>query len=188
MGRRRSSGTLKRVEGMRVIIPEQRIAARVQELAEAINRDFAGRKLLVLGILKGSLIFLADLVRRLRLPIRYEVVVLSSYKDGTTPGDVDFFGELPAARPDEEILIVEDIIDTGHTLERLRDWLNEQYDRPVSLCVFLNKLGRRDADVAPDYVGFTLRTRAFVVGYGLDYAEGYRNLPYIAALEAGETA
>lgn len=172
---------------MRILVSENNIQRRVGELAALINRDYAGRRLLVLGILKGSLIFLADLVRRIRVPLRYEVVVISSYRDGTEPGAVDFYGELPQAEPDEAILVVEDIIDTGQTMSKLRRWLDAHYNRSVGLCVMLDKQGRRNNVVELDYVGFTLETNDFLVGYGLDYAGGMRNLPFIAALEEGET-
>lgn len=172
---------------MRVLVSETEIQRRVGELAAVINRDYAGRKLLVVGILKGSLIFLADLVRRIRAPLRYEVVVVSSYRNGTEPGSISFFGELPTAAPDEDVLVVEDIIDTGRTMSRLRRWLDDHYNRQTRLCVMLDKQGRRDIPVKLDYVGFTIETDDFLVGYGLDYAEELRNLPYIAALDAAET-
>lgn len=153
------------------------------ELAREINADLGGGPLLVLGVLKGSIIFLADLVRRLEMPLRFEVVALSSYREGEEPGELHFYGKLPEARPDERILVVEDIVDTGRTLEELRCFLDEHYARPVSVCVFLNKPGRRRRPVEVDYIGFTYAGDGFVVGYGLDYAGRHRNLPFIAVME-----
>jgi hypoxanthine phosphoribosyltransferase len=171
---------------LRVIYTAEDIARRVGELAREINADLGGGPLLVLGVLKGSIIFLADLVRRLTMPMRYEVVALSSYRDGAEPGELHFYGELPRARPDERILVVEDIVDTGRTLAELRRYLDVHYGQPVKICVLLGKLGRRRHRVDVDYTGFVLDEGTFVVGYGLDYAGHHRNLPYIAALEPGE--
>lgn len=171
---------------MRVIYSAEEIAERVGGLAREINADLGGGLLLVLGVLKGSIIFLADLVRRLEMPLKFEVVALSSYREGDEPGELHFYGKLPEARPDERILVVEDIVDTGRTLTELRRYLDAHYGRPVSVCVFLNKPGRRRRRVDVDYTGFTYTGDGFVVGYGLDYAGRYRNLPFIAVLEAGE--
>ncbi|OGD72519.1 MAG: hypothetical protein A2Y64_03230 [Candidatus Coatesbacteria bacterium RBG_13_66_14] len=168
---------------MQVVFSERDIAERVGGLAREINADLGGGPLLVLGVLKGSVIFMADLIRRLEMPLRFEVVALSSYRDGDEPGELHFYGMLPEARPGERILVVEDIVDTGRTLTELRRHLDAHYGRPVSVCVFLNKPGRRRRPVAVDYTGFTYPGDGFVVGYGLDYAGRYRNLPFIALLE-----
>ncbi|MCX7022050.1 MAG: phosphoribosyltransferase family protein, partial [bacterium] len=128
---------------MQVVFSERDIERRVGELAREINADLGDGPLLVLGVLKGSIIFLADLVRRLEMPLKFEVVALSSYRDGDEPGELQFYGELPEARPDERIIFVEDIVDTGRTLTELRRFLDEHYGRPVAVCAFLDKPGRR---------------------------------------------
>jgi len=168
---------------LQVIYSAEEITERVGELAREINAALGGGPLLVLGVLKGSIIFLSDLIRRLEMPLRFELVAFSSYRDGDEPGELRFYGELPHARPGESILVVEDIVDTGRTLAELRRFLDAHYGRPVSVCVFVNKPERRRRRVKVDYTGFTYAGDGFVVGYGLDYAERYRNLPYIAILE-----
>jgi hypoxanthine phosphoribosyltransferase len=171
---------------LRTLFSAEQIARRVGELAREISADLGDGPLLVLGVLKGSIIFLSDLVRRLEMPLKFEVVALSSYRDGDEPGELHFYGELPEARPDESILVVEDIVDTGRTLAELRHFLDEHYERPVRVCAFVNKPGRRRRPVEVDYTGFTYPGDGFVVGYGLDYAGRYRNLPFIALLEPGD--
>jgi hypoxanthine phosphoribosyltransferase len=168
---------------LQVIYSAEEIAERVGELAREINADLGGGPLLVLGVLKGSIIFLSDLIRRLEMPLRFELVAFYSYRGGDEPGELRFYGELPHARPGERILVVEDIVDTGRTLTELRRFLDAHYGRPVSVCVFVNKPERRRRKVKVDYTGFTYAGDGFVVGYGLDYAERYRNLPHIALLE-----
>ena len=168
---------------MRIIYTAADIARRVEELARQINADLGDGPLLVLAVLKGSVIFMADLVRRLLMPLRFEVVALSSYREGLEPGELHFYGELPEARPGERILVVEDIVDTGRTLAELRHHLDAHYERPVFICAFVNKPGRRRRPVEVDYTGFTYEGDGFLVGYGLDYAGRHRNLPHIAVLE-----
>ncbi len=171
---------------MRTLYTASEIANRVAELAARIEADHNGKPLLVLGVLKGSLIFLADLVRRLRLPLRYELIALSSYRQDTEPGELLIYGELPQPEPDEEVLIVEDIVDTGGTMARLGVLLEEHYERKAKICALLDKRTRRNHHTVVDYAGFRLDSDDFVVGYGLDYDGRYRNLPYIAVLEEGE--
>ena len=168
---------------MRIIYSAKEIAERVDELAREISADLGDGPLLALGVLKGSIIFLADLVRRLTMPLRFEVVAISSYREGDEPGEIHFYGELPEAGPDERILVVEDIVDTGRTLSELRRFLDEHYGRQVSICVLLNKPGRRSRRVDVDYTGFVFTGDDFLVGYGLDYAGRYRNLPHIAVMD-----
>jgi len=171
---------------MRTLYTASQIANRVAELAADIENDLNGKPLLVLGVLKGSLIFLADLVRQLRLPLRYELIALSSYRQDTEPGELLVYGELPEPEPDEEVLIVEDIVDTGGTMARLTELLEQHYGQSARICSLLDKHTRRNHHTVVDYAGFRLEGDDFVVGYGLDHAGRYRNLPYIAALDAGE--
>jgi hypoxanthine phosphoribosyltransferase len=171
---------------MRTLYTASEIASRVAELAAQIAADHNGKPLLVLGVLKGSLIFLADLVRRLNLPLRYELIALSSYRNNTDPGELLVYGELPQSEPGEEVLIVEDIVDTGGTMARLTELLERHYGQSAKICALLDKRTRRNHHTVVDYAGFRLDSDDFVVGYGLDYDGRYRNLPYIGVLEDDE--
>jgi hypoxanthine phosphoribosyltransferase len=166
----------------RVLFTEAEIAQRVSELGERITSDYAGRRLLVVGVLTGASIFLCDLVRQVRLPLAIDFMTVSSYGASTrSSGVVRILKDLEAPLEGKDVLLVEDIVDTGLTLAYLQETLRARHPASLRVCAFLDKPERRVQAVSVDYVGFTI-PNAFVVGYGLDYNQLYRNLPYVAVL------
>ena len=165
-----------------VLIGETEIAARVRELAADIERDFVKQDLLVVALLTGTVPFLADLIRHITLPLRLDFMGVSSYGNNTTPGELVFTKELRLEAQNRDVLLVDDILDTGKTLRAVIDKLNALGPRSLKTCVLLEKKSRRSEKITADYVGFEVPD-AFVVGYGLDYAERYRNLPFIGILK-----
>ena len=164
------------------------IRARVRELAQAVSQDYADRNLLLICVLKGAAIFWADLCRALQVPCQSDFVAMESYGDATTPlGKPRFTKAADVSLVDRDVLIVEDIIDTGHTIVRLRGLLQAQSPRSVALCALLDKAERREVQTPIEYCGFVI-PNAFVVGYGLDFAQQYRHLPHIATLEPARPA
>ncbi|MBM7867386.1 hypoxanthine phosphoribosyltransferase [Heliobacterium gestii] len=167
----------------RVLVSEAAIQAKVRELGEQLSTDYAGKDLLVVGILKGALVFMADLIRAIRIPIEIDFMAVSSYGQGTkSSGAVRIMKDLDRAIENRHILIVEDIVDTGLTLNYLVDNLKSRGAASVKVCTILDKPSRRKTPVAPDYNGFTIPDE-FVIGYGLDYAEQYRHIPFVAVLK-----
>jgi hypoxanthine phosphoribosyltransferase len=166
----------------RILITEKQIACRVQEMTRQLEIDYAGRELVVVALLNGTVMFLADLVRHLNLPLRLDFMGVSSYGAGTTSGELLWTKELRLDVRGRDVLLVDDILDTGRTLDRVRSKLRLLKPRRLRICVLLDKPSRRVAKVKPDYVGFTIPDH-FVVGYGLDYAERYRNLPFVGVLK-----
>lgn len=171
---------------MRVLLTEEQIRDGVERLAKQVEADYNDRAVTVLSVLTGSIVLLADLIRKLPMPLRVGVIQASSYRGkATTPGPLIVHPELVPDVRDRHVLLVDDIFDTGRTLtaltERLRQW------KPTSLksMVLLRKEGRQEVDYRPDYCAFTIPD-VFVVGYGLDYDDQYRNLPYLAALEESD--
>ncbi len=165
-----------------VLIGETEISARVRELAADIERDFIDRDLLVVALLTGTVPFLADLIRHITLPLRLDFMGVSSYGNKTAPGELVFTKELRLEAQNRDVLLVDDILDTGKTLRAVIDKLNALEPRSLKTCVLLEKKSRRVEKITADYVGFEVPD-AFVVGYGLDYAERYRNLPFIGILK-----
>ena len=165
------------------LVAEKEIAARVAELGRAIARDYAGARLVLVGVLQGAIPFVADLMRAVALDVTIDFLRASSYGAGTTSsGTVRLVTDLSIDIADRHVLIVDDIVDTGHTLAALKHTLEARGPLSVRTCVLLDKTGRRQIDVTVDYVGFTI-SNVFVVGYGLDYGGLYRNLPYVATLD-----
>lgn len=164
-----------------VMISEQEIAATLDRMAEQINNDYADvENLLLVGLLKGSVVVMTDLARRLKGDIHYDFMTASSYHGGTeSSGDVKIVMDLANSIRGRHVLLVEDIIDTGRTLSKVRDLLLSRAPASLKICTFLDKPSRRVVDVDVDYVGHEIPDE-FVIGYGLDYAESYRQLPYIA--------
>lgn len=168
---------------VRPLISAERIAQRVAELAEQITRDYAGRSLVLLSVLKGSFVFAADLARAIDLPIRVEFLGVRSYGDDTkSSGVVQITQDLTRPVTGDDLVIVEDIIDTGLTISYLREQLRGRNPASVKVAALLHKPARMQREVEIDYLGFTIDD-VFVVGYGLDYAERYRNLPYVGVLD-----
>ena len=171
---------------MKRLLTTEQIEDGVNRLAAELGGFYAGRAVTIIGVLNGSIVFLADLIRRLDLPLRVGLVQASSYRGrATEPADlrVDL-----AMMPDIEgrhVLLIDDIFDTGHTLAKLMAHLREAQPLSVRSAVLLRKLGRKAVSMEPDHVVFEI-PNAFVVGYGLDYCDAYRNLPYVAVLEDGD--
>ena len=166
-----------------ILIGEQEIAVRVRELAADIERDFDGKDLLVVALLTGTVPFLADLVRHITLPMRLDFMGVSSYGSGITPGELVFTKELRLEARERDVLLVDDILDTGKTLRAVIDKLTALQPRSLKTCVLLEKISRRAEAITANYVGFEVPDE-FVIGYGLDYAEKYRNLPFIGILKS----
>jgi hypoxanthine phosphoribosyltransferase len=170
-----------RGEVERVLIGEERLARRVKSLAREIERDCRGRELVVVSLLNGTVLFLADLIRHLNLPLRLDFIGVSSYGVGTESGDLVFTKELRLDVRGRNVLLLDDILDTGNTLSRVKSKLRALKPRRLRTCVLLDKPARRTQPVQADYVGFEV-PNLFVVGYGLDFAERYRNLPFVGVL------
>ena len=167
----------------RILFTEEELSRRVQELADGINRDYAGKELLLISVLRGSFIFMADLVRRLTIPCRVDFMACSSYGSGTTSsGQVKVTKDLSESIEGLNVLVVEDILDSGRTLNYLLKLLEARRPASVRLCTLLDKPERRVVQVNVDYTGFVIPD-TFIVGYGLDYDQRYRNLPYIGELK-----
>lgn len=165
-----------------VLFTEEKIAAKVEEIGRQITRDYLGRDLLIVCVLKGAMPFTADLIRRIELPLEMDTIVASSYGSSTkSSGAVRIMKDLERGIEGRNVIIVEDIIDTGLTLNYLKDNLLARKPASLKICSFLDKPSRRKVDLKPDYCGFGIPDE-FVVGYGLDYAEKYRNLPYVGVL------
>ncbi len=166
-----------------VLLTEEQIRNRVKELAAQISKDYQGKQLLLVGILKGSMPFMADLMRYLSINAKIDFMSVSSYGAGTvSSGQVRIILDLNKPIENYDLLIVEDILDSGATLSYIREILTLRKPRSFKIATLLDKPSRRKADIAADYSGFEIPD-AFVVGYGLDYAEDYRNLPYIGILK-----
>ena len=165
-----------------VLLTEDQIQARVSELGSQLNRDYAGLEPVLISVLKGSIVFLADLVRGMELPLSIDIMEVSSYGAATeTSGQVRILKDLSNPIEGRHVIVVEDIIDTGLTLNYLLRYLREKGPASLRICCLLDKPARRLTEIPIDYVGFTIPDR-FVVGYGLDYGERYRNLPYVGVL------
>jgi hypoxanthine phosphoribosyltransferase len=164
------------------LVPEDRLAQRVKELAAEISRDYAGRELLLVGVLKGAVFFLSDLMRHLEIPVEVDFMAVASYGSATkTSGVVRILKDLDAVIEDRDVLIVEDIVDSGLTLQYLLRNLAGRDPRSLEVCALLVKPERAKVELPARYVGFEIPNR-FAIGYGLDHQERYRNLPYVAAL------
>ena len=167
----------------RILLTEEQIRSRVKEVAAAIDRDYQGKNPLVVGILKGSIIFFSDIIRCLSMPIDLDFMVVSSYGSGTvSSGKLNIKKDLDNDVKGRDVLIIEDIIDSGFTLANLKTLLTERGAASVKIATLLNKSARREYDIAPDYNCFYIENE-FVIGYGLDYNEHYRHLPYIGILK-----
>ena len=167
-----------------ILVTEEQLKAKVNELGAQITKDYEGRDLLLVSILKGSVVFMADLMRAIRMPCGIDFMVVSSYggANTTSTGLVKIVKDLDQDLSGKDLLIVEDILDTGITLSHLVPMLKLRNPASVRLCTILSKPSRRKADIEPDYLGFEVPDE-FVVGYGLDYDEKYRNLPYVGVLK-----
>ncbi len=165
-----------------VLIAKADIDKRVRELADMISRDYEGKDLVIIGILKGAFVFMADLIRQLRIPCQVDFVRLASYGAGTvSTGNITISKDIETSIEGKDVLVVEDIVDTGLTLSALIERLRERDPRSLNVCVFLDKKDRRKVPFEAEYVGFNIPDR-FVVGYGLDFNEMYRFLPDVCVI------
>ena len=165
----------------RILITDKQLARRVKSLAQQIEKDFAGREMVVVSLLNGTVVFLADLIRQLNLPLRLDFIGVSSYGADTKSGELVFTKELRLDVRGRDVLLVDDILDTGKTLSRVLPKLKALKPRRIKICVLLDKPARRVEKIKADFAGFSIPD-FFVVGYGLDYAERYRNLPFVGVL------
>src|SRR5438270_8632409 len=170
-----------RREVQRMLISDKQIARRIKELSVEIEADFKNREMVVVSLLNGTVMFLADLIRYLSLPLRLDFIGVSSYGAGTESGELVFTKELRLDVRGRDVLLVDDILDTGKTLYRVLGKIRALKPRRIKTCVLLDKTARRLEEVEADYVGFEIPD-FFVVGYGLDFAERYRNLPFVGVL------
>lgn len=163
----------------RPFLTVEQIQRKVKELADLISEDYEGKDLLAVGILKGAFVFFSDLVRMIRTPLMVDFLIASSYLRGDSTGDVRLHYDIREEISGKDMLLVEDIVDTGITLNSIRERILMKGPRSLRICTFLDKAGRREVQVPLDYVGFSIPNE-FVVGYGLDYDNKFRNLPYIS--------
>lgn len=173
-------------ESVRVMISETEVAKRIEEMGRQIGEDYAGKQIHLICILKGGVFFMCELAKRISVPVSMDFMSVGSYGDGTaSSGVVRLVKDLDESLEGKDVLVVEDIIDSGRTLYYLLDVLRKRQPNSMKLCTLLDKPDRRVRDVKVDYVGFEIPDE-FVVGYGLDYAQKYRNLPYIGIVEGVE--
>lgn len=167
----------------KVLLSEEELHAKVAEMGALVTRDYEGKNLLLVTVLKGAVIFLADLMREIKQPAEIDFMVVSSYGSGVkSSGVVKIVKDLDINLEGKDILIVEDILDSGMTLDYIKNILQDRNPASIRICTLLDKPARRKVDLQADYVGFTIPDE-FVIGYGLDYDEKYRNLPYIGVLK-----
>ena len=170
-------------EKITVLMSEETVDARIIELGKQISEDYVGKSVHLIGILKGSIFFMCELAKRITVPVTMDFMKVSSYGDGTeSSGIVKIVKDLDETLEGKDVIVIEDIIDSGRTLSYLLDVLGHRKPNSLKLCTLLDKPERRVVDVDVDYVGFAIPDE-FVVGYGLDYAQKYRNLPYIGVVE-----
>ena len=171
-------------QAMKVLYTADEIAEKVAELGERISLAYQGREVFIIGVLKGGFMFMSDLVRRINLPVKIDFARLSSYGNADSlMGDVMIVDDIHEAIAGKHVLIVDDIMDTGHSLLTFKKHLLEKGPASVKICTMIDKAQRREASISPDYYGFRI-AEGFVVGYGLDFAENYRALPQLYVLDA----
>ena len=170
----------------KIMLDEKQIAERIEAMAEQINRDYEDKELIVLGILKGCFVFMSDLIRKLDCDVRTYFMEVSSYQNGTvSTGKIVIKKDLDVDIEGKDVLIAEDIIDSGNTLSQLTKILEERNPKSVKVCTLLSKPARREVEFEADYTGFEIEDK-FIIGYGLDCAEQFRQLPYIAEVDISE--
>jgi hypoxanthine phosphoribosyltransferase len=171
---------------VKVLLNQQQLEAGVERLARAIDGLYVGRPLTIIGIMTGSVVLLADLIRKLEMPLRVGVIQTSSYR-GTSRGSLTINSELMLDITDRDVLLIDDIFDTGHTLREVIQMMSSLGPASLRSAVLLKKSGRQEVQLIPDFVAFDIPDE-FVVGYGLDFNDEYRNLPYLACLESSDLA
>lgn len=168
---------------LKVVLSEKQIQERVAELGKQISADYKGKRPVIICMLKGAVVFFSDLIRNLDVPLSMEFVRLSSYRNGTSSGEMQIVNDLNVDVNGKDVLIVEDVVDSGKTLSFFIDLVKKKNPASVKICAFLDKPERRTVNVDVDYVGFKVEC-GFVIGYGLDYAESFRELPYLAEIQS----
>ena len=169
------------MDNYKILLSEEAIQKRVKELGEEITRDYADKKPVVICMLKGAVYFFADLTKNIKLPLMLDFARLSSYRNGTTSGQMELIYDITAEIEGRDVILVEDIVDSGKTLAYFIELLKKRHPASVKVCAFLDKKERREVDIKADYVGFDIPC-GFVIGYGLDYAERYREFPFLAEI------
>lgn len=170
------------METKELVISKAEISARVKALGQAITRDYDGCSLMLVGILNGAFVFLADLVREIDLPVEVDFVRVASYGSRSSAGEIRLVKDIELSVAGKDVLLVEDIVDTGRTIVYLKNYFIDHQPRSVRLCTLIDKKKRREVEVESDYVGFEVE-HGFLVGYGLDFAEQHRNYPEIYHLK-----
>ena len=174
---------LKKEEGIKkILIDENTVNQKVKELAKKINNDYKNKTPCLIGLLKGSFVFIADLAREIETNIEIDFMIVSSYGNDKIGSEIKILKDVDIPLTGKDVIIVEDIIDTGYTLEKICEVLKTRNVSSLKICTLLNKPSRRKVDIKIDYNGFDIEDE-FVVGYGIDYAQKYRNLPYIGVVE-----
>ena len=169
------------MDNYRILLSQETIEKRVKELGEEITRDYRDKKPVVICMLKGAVYFFADLTKNIKLPLMLDFARLSSYRNGTTSGQMELIYDITAKIEGRDVILVEDIVDSGKTLSYFIELLKKRNPASVKICAFLDKKERREVDIKVDYVGFDIPC-GFVIGYGLDYAEKYREFPFLAEI------
>lgn len=166
------------MDEIKVLIDEEKLQARIKEMAKQLMEEYKGKEIVFICILKGSIFFTADLAKRIDGDVRVDFVRVSSYDGENSTGEIRMKLDLKDSIQGKDVIIIEDIIDTGRTLKYLKEYLKIKQPNSIKICTLLDKKERRVCDMEADYVGFTIPDK-FVIGYGMDYNEKYRNLPYI---------
>ncbi|CCQ98569.1 Hypoxanthine phosphoribosyltransferase [[Clostridium] ultunense Esp] len=163
----------------KILFDSDKIAERVMKLGEEITKDYDGNDIVVISLLRGSFVFAADLVRSIQIPVNIDFMTTSSYgHDEVSSGIVNIITDIRTNIEDKHVLIVDDIMDSGYTMSKVVEYISKKEPKSIKVCVMLDKPSRRKANITPDYVGFTIPD-VFIVGYGLNYGDYYRNIPYI---------
>ncbi len=169
------------MEKYKILLTEEQIKARVFELGKQISSDYEGKEPVIICMLKGAVYFFADLIKSISIPVMIDFARLSSYRNGTSGGKMELIADITAKIEGKDVLIVEDIVDSGKTLAYFIDLLKKKKPSSIKICTFLDKKERREVEINADYIGFDIPC-GFVIGYGLDYAERYREFPFLAEI------
>lgn len=171
-----------KMEKVNILISESKIQNRLDELAKNIMRDYKDEDLVFIGVLKGAAIFMVELAKRIKNNVEFEFIQVESYEGEESTGTIKLTQDLTGKIEDKNIIIIEDIIDTGRTLEYLKDYISKQNPKSIKICALLSKPSRRVVELDVDYIGFQIPDE-FVIGFGMDYNQKYRNLPYIGKID-----
>ena len=174
-----------KLKNYKILLSEEQIQARVKEIGAQITKDYEGKAPIFICTLKGAIVFFADVVRNVSLPLSMEFVRLSSYKNGMVSGEMDVMSDTTGDLTGKDVIIVEDVVDSGKTLKFFTEMLQKKNPASIKICAFLDKPSKHQVDISADYVGFSMDC-GFVIGYGLDYAEAFRELPYLAEINGVE--